>query len=278
MRIFFLAASLLLWAMSSFACADELPLWEAGFGFTGLSLPDYRGSEEQRGYVLPLPYLVYRGELLKMDRKGLRGLLFSSDRVEVNISADAGVPVRSGRNAARAGMPNLDPSFQIGPLLEVCLVRDCDSDRSVQFRLPVRAVFASDFSYLSGRGFVVNPHLNVDFGNLGSGGRWNFGFAVGPLFATEQYHDYYYEVSSPYAVPGTRSAYDAAGGYSGSLLILAISRRFESAWFGAFARYDELSGAVFADSPLVKTKHSLMAGFGLAWIFGESPILVKSSD
>src|SRR5512140_3673774 len=83
--------------------ADELPLWEAGFGLTGLSLPDYRGSNVQRGYVLPLPYLVYRGEILRMDRKGLYGILFQSDRVHLNISADGGVPVKSDKNQARSG-------------------------------------------------------------------------------------------------------------------------------------------------------------------------------
>jgi hypothetical protein len=48
-------------------------------------------------------------------------------------------------------------------------------------------------------------------------------------------------------------------------------------WFGAFARYDEPSGAVFANSPLMRTDHSVMAGFGLAWVFAESKTLVHPS-
>jgi MipA family protein len=257
--------------------ADELPLWEAGFGFTGLSLPDYRGSSQQRFFVLPFPYLAYRGELFRMDRKGLYGLLLQSDRVQLNISADGGLPVKSGSNSARTGMPNLDPTFQIGPALEICLNAPCDSDRLVQFRLPVRAVFASDFTYLSGIGFVVNPQLNLDFTNLGSSGKWNFGCAAGPLFATQQYHEYYYEVDPPYAVPGVRAAYRARGGYSGSTLIASSSRRFAHTWFGAFIRYDNLSGTVFANSPLMRTRQSLFAGFAVAWVFGESEVLVHAS-
>ncbi len=94
-RSFLFLAGLLSVIVSSIGSADELPLWEAGFGFTGLSMPDYRGSDEQRGYLFPLPYLVYRGDILRMDRKGMYGLLFQSERVELNISADAGVPVKS---------------------------------------------------------------------------------------------------------------------------------------------------------------------------------------
>jgi hypothetical protein len=56
--------------------AEELPLWEAGVGVAGLSIPDYRGSDERHGYLLPLPYLVYRGDILRMDRKGMYGLLY----------------------------------------------------------------------------------------------------------------------------------------------------------------------------------------------------------
>jgi len=234
------------------------------------------GSTEQHGYLFPLPYLVYRGDVLRMDRKGIYGLLFESERVRLNISADAGVPVRSGRNTARTGMPDLDPTVQIGPSLEICLFKNCNEDRVIQFRLPVRAVVASDFSRVYGIGFVANPQLNFDFKNIGPGGGWDFGFALGPLFATEQYHDYYYQVSPQYAIPDTRPFYDARSGYSGALLVVALSKRFERIWFGAFARYDDLSGAVFADSPLIKAKHSFMAGFGIAWVFGQSATRVES--
>ena len=258
--------------------AEELPLWEAGAGVSGLSIPDYRGSDERHGYLLPLPYVKYRGDILRIDRKGMYGLLYHSQHVEFNISVDGGVPVNSGRNTARTGMPNLDPTIQIGPSLEICLVQDCDADRVVQFRLPVRAAVASDLSRFAGIGFVVNPQLNFDFNNVGSGGGWDFGFALGPLFATERYHDYYYQVSPQYAIPNIRPAYDSRSGYSGTLLVLALSKRFEHFWFGAFARYDELTGAVFENSPLVKTSHSYMGGFGFAWVFGQSETLVHTSQ
>ncbi len=259
------------------ADAAELPLWEAGLGLTGLSLPDYRGSDEQRGYVLPLPYLVYRGETLRMDKKGIYGILFQSERVHLNVSADGSVPVKSDKNSARTGMPNLDPTGQIGPSLELCISAHCDADSIIQVRLPLRAVFASDFSYLAGIGFVTNPQLNFDFNNLETYGRWDFGFAFGPLYATRQFHAYYYDVAPQFAVPGVRSSYNARGGYSGFLVTAALSKRFANYWFGTFVRYDNLSGSVFSDSPLVKTKQAVMAGFGFAWVFGQSPILVNAT-
>jgi hypothetical protein len=39
---------------------------------------------------------------------------------------------------------------------------------------------------------------------------------------------------------------------------------------GGFIRYDNLSGAAFDDSPLLETRHSVMGGFAVAWIFKKS--------
>lgn len=278
MKLIVIVLSGFLCAFAASLCgAEDLPLWEVGLGFTGLSIPDYRGSDEQRGYMLPFPYLVYRGDILNLDRKGNYILLLQSKRVKLNVSADFGVPVRSGRNDARKDMPKLLPTFQIGPSLEVCLTSTCDAGRAIQFRLPIRTVIASNFSRYDGIGFVMNPQINVDLDNIWQNSGWNFGCAVGPLFATERFHDYYYQVSPDYAVPGSRPFYDARGGYSGTLIIVSMSKRFKNSMFGAFARYDELTNAVFEDSPLVKTRHSFMAGFGFAWVLGRSSTLVHAS-
>ena len=271
-----LAVFLLAVTTSAISHAEELPLWEAGLGVAGLSLPDYRGSDQQRFYVLPLPYLVYRGDLLRLNNHGITGLLFHSERVRLNISADAWAPVNSSEDTARRGMPDLKPVVQIGPSIEITLYRDTNSERVVQFWLPVRAAIATDLSRWNDIGYVFNPQLTFDCNNTGPGKGWDFGLAVGPLFATEPYHEYYYGVTPRYVVPGSRPTYDARGGYSGSMLILTVTKRLGHFWFGAFARYDELSGAVFANSPLMRTDQSVMVGLGCAWVFAESKTLVHA--
>lgn len=255
--------------------AELVPLWELGFGITGLSIPDYRGSDEHRGYVLPLPFVVYNGELLKVDRKGVYSRLFDSERVRIEISADASVPVKSEDNTARQGMPDLDPTFEIGPSIEICLSQTCQAKQVWMIRVPLRAVIASDFSHVDSAGWVVNPHINFDIQNVGPGGGWNFGVAAGPIFANQDFHEYYYGVAPAYA-SATRPVYRARGGYSGFRIASAISKRYDDLWVGMFARYDDLSGAVFDDSPLLRVKRSFLAGFGVAWVFARSSTLVES--
>ena len=269
--------AVLLASVAGTSIAEEKPLWELGFGFFTLTSPDYRGSDESRGYLLPFPYIVYRGDIIRISRSGIYGRLFETDRVNLDLSADGSVPTDSSKNSARQGMPDLDATFEVGPALEVCLWQTCNGDRKLQFRLPVRAVFSTDFGSIESRGGSAHPHLNFDIKNIGPGGGWNFGVAAGPLYATDRFHDYYYEVAPLYAT-GARPAYDARGGYSGSRLTLALSKRFARIWFGAFARYDTLAGAKFENSPLVRSDHAFMAGFSVAWIFAESELFVDVKD
>ncbi len=277
MRLWRWFTAALLACLTGVSSAEEKPLWELGFGFFTLTSPDYRGSDESRTYLLPFPYIVYRGDIIKISRSGIYSRLLETGRVNFDLSGDASVPTDSTKNAARQGMPDLDATFEIGPALEICLWRNCTADRKLQFRLPVRAVFSTDFGSIESRGGSAHPNLNYDIKNIGPGAGWNFGIAAGPLFATERYHDYYYEVAPLYAT-STRPAYDARGGYSGSRVTLALSKRFQRIWVGAFARYDSLHDAKFEDSPLVRSDHFFMAGLSVAWVFAESNRLVDAKD
>jgi hypothetical protein len=43
--------------------------------------------------VLPIPYFIYRGDFLKIDRQRIRGLFLKSRYAEFDVSVNA-VPVR----------------------------------------------------------------------------------------------------------------------------------------------------------------------------------------
>jgi MipA family protein len=257
--------------------AEDKPLWEIGFGAAGLSIPDYRGSDERSAYLLPLPYVIYRGDALRVDREGVHGKLFRSDRIRLEISAAAGPPAKSDSNTARAGMPDIDPTIEIGPSLAIRLWRGVDNGRKLSLKFPLRAVVATDLSHFRHIGWVFSPHMDYEIANIGPGGGWDLGLAAGPLYATEKYHDYFYEVAPEFAAP-SRPVFDARRGYSGSRATLTFSKRFSKFWVGAFARYDTLAGAVFDDSPLVKKNSSFMVGAGIAWIIARSKTMVQYSD
>jgi outer membrane protein len=254
-------------AMPRIARPADLPLWEAGAGVAVLDFPDYRGSDERHNMVLPIPYLVYRGDFLKADRESIRGQFYKDDRLDLHLSVNGSIPVDSGDNAARRGMPDLDPTLEIGPNLTVMLLRSDTTHLNLRF--PVRAVIATDLSHARDEGWVFQPQVNVDFYDRFPGPGWNLGFAAGPLFGNKRYHNYFYGVAPQFAKPG-RPAYEAGGGYGGMQWTAALSKRYPSYWVGGFVRADTLSGAVFEASPLVRQKDAFSVGIAASWVFSRS--------
>ena len=264
------SAALVLLALASPAAhAREEPLWEAGLGIAGLHFPDYRGSEQSRSYAIPAPYFVYRGEFLKADRHGVRGTFFRGDRVDLNLSVGASLPVDSSKNRAREGMPDLKPSFELGPTLDLTLWRAADRRAKLDLRLPVRGAITveSEPRFIGAQFF---PHVNVDVHDpLGFGG-WNLGVLAGAVFTDARYNRHFYEVRPELATPNRPAYASPGGGFAGTQFLVALSKRFPKYWVGGFARWDSLSGAEFAPSPLVTSKRYFAAGVGISWILGVS--------
>ena len=250
------------------------PLWELGLGVAAVRFPDYRGSDRSSNYLVPLPFVVYRGRFLRADRDGARAILFAGRRVVVDLSLSASVPSKSKNNDARRGMPNLSGTFEIGPNLNVELWESSDKQFKLDLRLPVREAITLESSPKT-IGMTFSPNLNLDVRRFA--GRWNLGLLAGPLFADRRYHEHFYGVAPEFAT-ATRPAYDAPGGYAGWRATAAFSRRLGNAWLGGFVRFDDLHGSTFAPSPLVRRETGVTAGFGISWIFATSSQRVRSDD
>jgi MipA family protein len=177
----------------------ERPLWELGLGLGGLSLPDYRGAATRSHYVLPLPYVVYRGDRLRADRDGARAVLIDAPSWEVDLSLAASPPARSRDEGIREGMDDLPATFEIGPNASVNLWRSARRDLQLQLRLPLRAVFTLERSPRS-VGAVFHPHLHLDSPSLNGG--WRLGLQTGPVYGTAGHHRHYYGVAASEALPG----------------------------------------------------------------------------
>jgi outer membrane scaffolding protein for murein synthesis (MipA/OmpV family) len=240
------------------ARADR-PLWELGAGLGSLSVPHYRGSDQNHRIVLPIPYFVYRGDVLRSDREGTRAVLLDTEKVDFDLSVDGSPPTRSADDNARAGLPALAATLEFGPNLNLRLLKT--ADMKVELRLPVRAATTLE-SHPRSVGWTLNPVLNLDLQWQG----WNLGLQGGPLAASRAYHAYFYGVDPAFAT-ADRPAYVARGGAAGWGLAGSATRRLGDWWLAGFVRTDSLSGAVFRDSPLVRQSHNVTAGLALSYVF-----------
>jgi len=275
MKNLVLCAILSMLFVSTAQAQTELkPLWEVGAGFMAVDFPVYRGADERKLYAIPFPYFTYRGETLQVNREHVRGLIFREDKLEMDVSVNGSVPANGAK--ARQGMPDLDPTLEIGPSLNYHFYMSDDKRTTFDTRMPVRGVLGSNFKHVQSVGWLFQPQLNYDVRNIDYSG-WNLGLVGGVIYSDRRYHQYFYEVAPQYAT-ATRPAYSVGGGFSGTQFIMALSKRHEGYWTGAFMKWDSLKGAVFADSPLVKSKEYFTVGFAITWIFDKSDKLVEVND
>ena len=255
------------------------PLWEVGiFNFVS-SIPDYRGADESKVYAFPLPYLIYRGKHLRATREGVRGIFFQNRSVETSISASGNPPVNKN-NKARAGMPDLDAIGELGPSVKWFFLGRDPLDR-LYLQVSARAAASLGFhpgpemTYQGVASGLDAVYYNQNrFRDLGI----RYRFTAGLAFGDEGYHRYFYEVAPAYATP-ERPVYSAEAGYGGLSLSASmqydITRNFS---VGLYTRWDNVDGAVFADSPLVKQKDNYVIGAALILRPWHSATLVQSED
>ena len=260
---------LLLSLLSVGVGADELerlPKWELGLGLAAVNLPDYPGADQSQSYVLPFPYIIYRGARLKAGREGLRGLLFESKRWDLDISAGGSLPVNSEDNRAREGMNDLNVSLELGPSLRLKFIDT--PDQKLQLRLNVRALLAADdFPALDYEGWLFNPELRwrKHYGDsliLGAGMQLRYG--------SKAYHDYFYGVAPQFAT-ATRPVYRSERGYNSLGVNGFAALKLDQNWrVTASLGYYDLQDAVFNDSPLFRKNSGAYFGISLSRILWRS--------
>ncbi len=238
-----------------------LPRWEAGVAAGGGRVPDYPGADQSHWRAIVVPWFVYRGPVLSVDERGIRGRFVDTTHWELDLTATAAFNARS--NERRAGMPELDYLFGVGPQLVYKGWQGAGgSGASAHFKL--RAIQSTDFRRFDSRGGTFSTELRWrEFGVLGAGSALTA--SIEPTWASEPLQRYFYGVSAGEAT-AMRPAYEARAGYLGTSVGLSLRQRLsrDLAWFVA-ADLNAMHGAANRASPLLASKTNLSLGAGLVW-------------
>lgn len=261
------------------ALGQQLPVFELGVAGGGGWTPAYPASSQNRWRGLLVPYVIYRGDLFRADEGGLRARARLADDIELSVSASGGFNAHSSDITAREGMPDLDWLGEIGPTVRFTLWRGEDAEAPRRFVLdtPVRAVFSTDWTSISFRGFTFAPDIAYEHVNFLSPFA-RLRVSAGVVFGTERYTEYFYQVDPEFVRPG-RPAYDAKPGYVGSRVSvsyrLPLSERISLVMGG---RVENFSGAANEGSPLFRTQwnYSVAAGFAVALWRSEARVDVSA--
>jgi outer membrane protein len=244
----------------------KLPLWEAGIGVGGLTLPAYKGSSTTRVYVAPLPYFVYRGEILRANRDGVGLKVLGAQNWKLDLSLSGELPVESS-GTKREGMKDLPLVGEVGAVLKY----DFFNSPSLQWqlRVPLRYATGIHLNGLQSVGWISDPGLWVTGDVSLLGARWDWGASASVNFQNEKFNSFYYGVGATDATP-TRSRYFAGGGYSGADLRVGAIHRFGRFVASGFVGMSNISGATFANSPLVQQTTNFYTGVAVFWVLKKS--------
>jgi MipA family protein len=267
----------LAYAESSDASAESAPdeepaLWEFRLAAFGRYAPVYPAADESKLTILPIPVPVYRGSFLRFGEnldQIARGRIAETGRVRIGIDLDFTFGEKSEDIAVRAGMPDLDFMFELGPELEVRLNDPSPEHGEFFLALQLRAAVSLDGLDASSRGVLMNPVFEYRRDGL-FGGDNLVSLRFKPTWASEDYMDYYYEVGPAFATAG-RPVYDAMSGYLGSTFTAALTRQInDRLTFGVSASYRLYSGAENEASPLFRSDSGASVQAALVWTLAES--------
>jgi outer membrane scaffolding protein for murein synthesis (MipA/OmpV family) len=263
---FIIPASILVALVPAVAAEPNLPLWEAGIGAAVFNTPAYPGASDRSNRGLVLPFLLYRGKVLRADQQGVGARLLDTDKVEFDIGFAGALPSRSDDVEARRGMPDLGTLVEFGPRVKYKFA-DLGEAGRLRFELPVRAVIEARGG-LRRQGWTTEPRFVWE--RRGDGGRWTMEAQVGAVFGDRRIHGYFFDVAPQYAT-ADRPAYRADSGLMlvrtgvfGTVKVNPDVRAF------AFVRLDSYAGNANRESPLFRKDVGASAGVGLAWTLARS--------
>ncbi len=247
--------------------SPALPRWEAGaFGLV-VSQQAYPGADQQVQRSLVLPYLIYRGEVLRSERGGAGLRAFKADAFELDLGASAALGSSAKRIEARQGMPDLGTLVEIGPRLRWTLASQPDGS-SWRLDLPLRSVH--DLSDgLQRRGTTFEPALRWQ-GPMGSS--FFVGTGLSAVVADRQLAQTFYGVERSQATVA-RSTYSARAGLITWRVSGSLAWRMGANWNAfTYARMDSVAGAANESSPLIRQTNGVSAGLGLSYTWRRSSL------
>lgn len=245
---------------------EGLPLWEVGVAAGGLSQQAYPGADQQARRALALPYLIYRGQVLRADDRGAGLRALRTESFELDVSFAGSLSAGSGSLRAREGMARLGTLLEAGPVARWFPAGRSARDR-MTVELPLRGVFeAANPGHH--RGFSVEPKLALQ--RRDAAGGWNYGVSVAALFGDRRLGATYYQVAPTEAL-ADRPAYAARAGLIAWRLGASASTELTpDLRLYAFGRLDTVAGAANRASPLVRQTVGASYGLGLTYTLRRS--------
>lgn len=239
------------------------PLWTAGLFLVAGDHAAYPGSDRQVRSATALPFVTWRGPVLRVEGGGAGLRTLRTPRYELDTSASASFGSDGRDTGARAGMPAIGTLVELGPSLRINLGTLGEDGKRPPWRLdlPLRAAFDADRDF-DFAGLSFEPRLSWRLPTVAGGSP---ALHAAALFGSRGLNALYYGVDPVYATAG-RPAYQAKAGLIATRLGASWSTRLlPSLRLGLHASLESVRAAANEDSPLVRKDLNHTLAITLTW-------------
>jgi len=248
-------------------CLEKKPRWEVGLGAGYLDSVDYPGSKDPNAAQFAFPFFIYRGSVFRLGDGGAGAVVVEKPRLQLNVSLGGSLSAESKPDSVRAGFPDLDLSFELGPRLQYTLLSnqwDNGSSSELTLDSKIRAVIATDFKGVRAQGFVYGTGLAFRQRAI-AGEKIDLILNTDISFADQRYNDYLYTVPAEY-VTAQRERYEAKPGYVEARVFLGLAIRPIKSLriFTGISAYNYANSAN-KNSPLFETTTGTQYAIGIIW-------------
>jgi len=249
---------------------EREPLWEMNLAAFARYGPAYPASEESQVNIVPLPFPIYRGKILRVGadaNKPVTTRIFRRDRIKLDIDFGLNFPVDSDDIDVRTSMPDLDLLAEAGPELELQFVKQPKIGNAF-LALQLRGAFSFDGLDPTWRGLIFSSEVKYVAPVFRD--KSEFMVRVTPEWAADEYMDFFYGVAPEYATVN-RPEYNAKGGYLGTKLAFSLKHEFNDKFqLRTGVRFGFYQGARNRKSTLYTAETNSGVYIAFLWKFWES--------
>jgi outer membrane scaffolding protein for murein synthesis (MipA/OmpV family) len=251
------------------------PLYELGAGLITLNIPNYPGAGSNTPRYIPVPLVIYRGDLFRQDEDGSRLRLINSDVFELGMSGGFNFQIDSDENKSRKGMPDTDTLFGIGPGIIVRLLKgDPLNKLTLGLGLRINLAFGNDFFFVKEQGWIIEPNIRY-WRKFSKDSAFSLFSGLSMSYGDKKYNQFFYQVNDRYKT-SSRDSYDAKEGVVDIAGSIGGGYDFSdkgSVFLGLFQ--SNLTTAANKSSPLVEEQVNTGIVAGFTWLFFQSKDLVE---
>lgn len=259
-------ASLVVNAQTVSSTEPAQPLWEIGVGAVAASQPAYPGAATNTNRVIALPFVIYRGEVVRAEQGNVGLRAVKTPRYELDVGFSASLGSSANDVPERIGMADIGTLVEFGPRLRINLGDVSKGPSGVRLDLPVRGVFDLSNSFAN-RGISFEPQLSFD---VPLPGGWRGGVGLSAIFGTQRLNETFYTVTAAEAL-ANRPAYSAQAGLLSTRASFGASKKLTPDLRAlGFVRLDSVAGSANSGSSLITKTTGASIGVGLAYTFGRS--------